>query len=54
MELPKLLILCSGNSCCRQIAERFWTELADYLLIAQSAGMNPAKEVHLAGRRDAF
>ncbi|BAY20877.1 arsenate reductase [Calothrix sp. NIES-2100] len=46
MELPTLLILCTGNSCRSQMAEGFLRELADDLFIAQSAGMNPAKEVH--------
>lgn len=43
---PRLIILCTGNSCRSQMAEGFLRELADDLLDAQSAGMNPATEVH--------
>ncbi|BAY89709.1 MULTISPECIES: arsenate reductase ArsC [unclassified Tolypothrix] len=46
MDLPLLLILCTGNSCRSQIAEGVLKELADDLFTTQSAGMNPAKEVH--------
>ncbi|RCJ30079.1 protein tyrosine phosphatase [Nostoc minutum NIES-26] len=46
MEKPLLLILCTGNSCRSQMAEGLLKELADDLLTVQSAGMNPAKEVH--------
>ncbi|QLE52929.1 arsenate reductase ArsC (plasmid) [Nostoc sp. C057] len=46
MEKPLLLILCTGNSCRSQMAEGFFKELADDLLTAQSAGMNPAAKVH--------
>ena len=43
---PRLIILCTGNSCRSQMAEGFLQELANDLLDAQSAGMNPASEVH--------
>lgn len=46
MEKPLLLILCTGNSCRSQMAEGFLKELADDFLQIESAGMNPAKEVH--------
>lgn len=46
MEKPLLLILCTGNSCRSQMAEGLLRELADDLLTAQSAGMNPSQEVH--------
>ena len=43
---PRLIILCTGNSCRSQMAEGFLRELADDLFEAQSAGMNPAAKVH--------
>jgi arsenate reductase (thioredoxin) len=43
---PRLIILCTGNSCRSQMAEGFLRELADDLFEAQSAGMNPAPAVH--------
>jgi arsenate reductase len=46
MEKALLLILCTGNSCRSQMAEGFLKELADDLLIVQSAGMKPAEKVH--------
>ncbi|MBD1838009.1 arsenate reductase ArsC [Coleofasciculus sp. FACHB-64] len=46
MEKPLLVILCTGNSCRSQMAEGFLKELADDLFVAQSAGLEPAKEVH--------
>ncbi|MBE9005477.1 arsenate reductase ArsC [Fortiea sp. LEGE XX443] len=46
MERPLILILCTGNSCRSQMAEGFLQELADDFLAVESAGMNPAKEVH--------
>ncbi|WP_315788699.1 arsenate reductase ArsC [Fischerella sp. JS2] len=46
MEQPLILILCTGNSCRSQMAEGFIKELADDFLLVESAGMNPAKEVH--------
>lgn len=46
MNQPRLIILCTGNSCRSQMAEGFLRELADDLFDVQSAGMNPATEVH--------
>lgn len=46
MKKPIILILCTGNSCRSQMAEGFLKELANDLLTVESAGMNPAKEVH--------
>lgn len=46
MSKLRLIILCTGNSCRSQMAEGFLRELADDVLDAQSAGMNPAAEVH--------
>lgn len=46
MKNPLVVILCTGNSCRSQMAEGFIRELADGLLDVQSAGMEPAKEVH--------
>ncbi len=46
MNQPRLIILCTGNSCRSQMAEGFLRELADDLFDAQSAGMNPAAVVH--------
>lgn len=43
---PRLIILCTGNSCRSQMAEGFLRELADDLFDTQSAGMNPATAVH--------
>lgn len=43
---PRLIILCTGNSCRSQMAEGFLRELADDLFSTQSAGMNPSTEVH--------
>lgn len=43
---PRLIILCTGNSCRSQMAEGFLRALADDLFDAQSAGMNPATEIH--------
>jgi hypothetical protein len=42
----RLIILCTGNSCRSQMAEGFLRELAGDLFDVQSAGMNPASEVH--------
>ena len=42
----RVLILCTGNSCRSQMAEGFLRELADDLFETESAGMNPAAEVH--------
>ncbi|MCW5319581.1 arsenate reductase ArsC [Nostoc sp. KVJ3] len=46
MSQPRLIILCTGNSCRSQMAEGFLRELASDLFDVQSAGMNPATEVH--------
>ncbi|MGF1492411.1 MAG: arsenate reductase ArsC [Microcoleaceae cyanobacterium] len=46
MNQPRLIILCTGNSCRSQMAEGFVRELADDLVDAQSAGTNPAPQVH--------
>ncbi|WP_017315687.1 arsenate reductase ArsC [Mastigocladopsis repens] len=46
MQKPLLLILCTGNSCRSQMAEGLLKELAGDLLTVESAGMNPAVEVH--------
>jgi len=43
---PRLVILCTGNSCRSQMAEGFLRELSDDLFDVQSAGMNPAAAVH--------
>lgn len=46
MNQPRLIILCTGNSCRSQMAEGFLRELAGDLFDVQSAGMNPATQVH--------
>jgi arsenate reductase len=43
---PRLIILCTGNSCRSQMAEGFLREIADDLFDTQSAGMNPADKIH--------
>jgi arsenate reductase len=40
-EKPKILILCSRNSCRSQMAEGFFKKYADGLFDVYSAGLNP-------------
>ncbi len=44
-EKPKILILCSGNSCRSQMAEGFFKKYADDLFEIHSAGLDP-KPIH--------
>jgi len=44
--MPKILILCTGNSCRSQMAEGFLRSLDDSLKVF-SAGTKPAGAVHL-------
>lgn len=44
-EKPKILILCSGNSCRSQMAEGFFKKHADDLFEIHSAGLEP-KPIH--------
>src|SRR5438874_11806830 len=43
---PRVLILCTGNSCRSQMAEGFLRAAAGEVLDVQSAGSNPAGYVH--------
>jgi arsenate reductase (thioredoxin) len=43
---PTVLILCTGNSCRSHIAEGFLRRAAGDLVDVQSAGSNPAGQVH--------
>src|SRR5271170_1763142 len=43
---PKVLILCTGNSCRSHLAEGFLRAAAGDLLDVQSAGSKPAGYVH--------
>jgi arsenate reductase len=43
---PIVLILCTGNSCRSQMAEGFLRAAAGDLVNVQSAGSNPAGQVH--------
>src|SRR5271170_1992002 len=43
---PKVLILCTGNSCRSHLAEGFLRAAAGYVLDVQSAGSKPAGYVH--------
>jgi arsenate reductase (thioredoxin) len=45
-EKPKVLILCTGNSCRSHMAEGILRAVADDILEAESAGSNPAGYVH--------
>jgi arsenate reductase (thioredoxin) len=44
---PKILILGTGNSCRRQMAEGFLRHAAGDLFEVASAGSKPAGRVHL-------
>ena len=44
-EKPKILILCSGNSCRSQMAEGFFKKYAGDLFEIYSAGLDP-KPIH--------
>lgn len=43
---PKVLILCTGNSCRSHLAEGFLRQAADDLFEVHSAGSKPAGHVH--------
>ena len=43
---PKLLILCTGNSCRSQMAEGILKSIAGKLFEIYSAGSNPARQIH--------
>ena len=44
--MKKALILCTGNSCRSQMAEKLWNHWGDGQWTAQSAGSKPAGYVH--------
>lgn len=46
MKTPKILILCTGNSCRSHMAEGWLRHAADGHLDVYSAGSNPAGYVH--------
>lgn len=46
MSKPKILVLCTGNSCRSQMAEAILRHAAGDLLDVHSAGSNPAGFVH--------
>lgn len=46
MNKPKVLFLCTGNSCRSQMAEGWLQQLAGHRFASLSAGMEPAAEVH--------
>jgi len=46
MDKPKILILCTGNSCRSHMAEGILRHLAGDLFEVHSAGSNPAGYVH--------
>lgn len=45
-EKPRVLILCTGNSCRSHLAEGFLNSIAGDVLNVQSAGSKPAGYVH--------
>lgn len=40
--MTKVMFLCTGNSCCSQMAEGFAREFGKDIIEAHSAGLNPA------------
>ena len=46
MKKPKVLILCTGNSCRSHMAEAILRSAASDLMEVYSAGSNPKGEVH--------
>lgn len=46
MSKPKVLFLCTGNSCRSQMGEGFLRKIAGDKFEAISAGMDPSGEVH--------
>ncbi len=44
--MPRVLILCTGNSCRSQMAEALWEKLGGGKWEARSAGSDPAGYVH--------
>lgn len=46
MNLPTVLILCTGNSCRSQMAEGYVRHLAGDRFNVLSAGTNPSEQVH--------
>lgn len=44
--MPRVLILCTGNSCRSQMAEALWESLSQGRWQAQSAGSKPSGYVH--------
>jgi arsenate reductase len=45
-ELPKILVLCTGNSCRSQMMEGFLRKQVGDLFDIHSAGLRPAAQVH--------
>ncbi len=44
--MPRVLILCTGNSCRSQMAEGLWVHLSNGSWQAESAGSKPSGYVH--------
>ena len=44
--MPRVLILCTGNSCRSQMAEALWESLGNGEWEAESAGSKPSGYVH--------
>ena len=44
--MPRVLVLCTGNSCRSQMAEALWESLSQGSWQSESAGSRPAGYVH--------